>query len=119
MSPSSAALLSIVLRVPLACFFLWLSYRNLSGDPAMAADFQRWGYSENFRMAVGVAQALGGVALVPPQTCFAGAVLLCGVLLGAIYTHARFDPLVTAATPAVFLLAIAGLAALHRPEGWF
>ena len=119
MSSGSPWALSIVLRVSLALFFLWLSYKNLSGDRQMAADFQRWEYSEGFRRAVGVAQALGGAALLLPQTCFAGALLLCGILAGAIYTHARFDPVFTALTPAAFLLPVAALAVLHRPQGWF
>ncbi len=119
MSFGSASALSIALRVPLALFFLWLSYKNLSGDAQMAADFQRWEYSERFRVLVGVAQALGGAALLLPQSCFAGALLLCGILVGAIYTHARFDPLFTAITPAAFLVAVAALAMIHRPQGWF
>jgi hypothetical protein len=112
------SLVSLLLRIPLAAFFLWLAYKNLGGDAKVVADFHRWGYSPPFLMAVGVAQGIGGLSLLLPQTCFAGAMLLCGVLLGAIYTHVRFDPLVTALTPAAFLVAVAAVAALHRPQGW-
>jgi putative oxidoreductase len=113
------AVASLGLRLPLAAFFLWLAYKSLSADPKLLADFQRWGYGGGFLRAVGAAQALGGLALLLPQTAFAGALLLGGVLLGAIYTHARFDPLATALTPAAFLAAITAIALLHRPHGWF
>src|SRR5689334_14753748 len=105
MSSSSAPeLLSMGLRIPLAFFFLWFSYRNLSGDAETAADFQRWKYSEKLRVIVGVAQALGAAALLLPQTCFAGSLLLSGVLVGAIYTHVRFDPIFMTMMPASFLI---------------
>jgi hypothetical protein len=110
---------SLGLRIPLAAFFLWLAYKSLSGDPQLLADFQRWGYTSGFLRAVGTAQALGGLALLAPQTCLAGSLLLCGVLLGAIYTHLRFDPLPSALTPVAFLIAVASIAWIHRPHGAF
>jgi hypothetical protein len=112
-----SSIVSLVLRVPLAAFFLWLAYRGLSGDAQTVADFQRWGYSARFLQAVGVAQAVGALALLVPQTCFAGSLLLGGVLLGAIWTHVRFDPLATVLTPVAFLAALAAVAVLHRPLG--
>jgi hypothetical protein len=105
-----------LLRLPLAAFFLWLAFRSLRGDAQMAADFARWGYSQGFLCTIGVAQACGGLALLAPQTSFAGSLLLGGVLLGALYTHARFDPLSSLVSPVVFLIALGLVAVAHRPQ---
>jgi len=113
---SSWSIFSFALRVPLAAFFFWLAYKSLSGDAQVAGDFERWGYSRAFLYGIGAAQAVGGLALLPPQTCFTGALLLSGVLLGAIYTHLRFDPLASALTPTLFLAALGTILIIHRPQ---
>jgi hypothetical protein len=78
-----------VLRVLVAAFFVFLAGRNLSGDAQMAADFQRWGYADWFRTATALVQMLGALALLVPATRPLGALLLLGVLFGAIATHVR------------------------------
>jgi len=101
---SSRALL--VVRVLLAAFFVFLAFKNLSGDERMAADFRRWGYADGFRIAVAVAQLVGAAALLVPALVLPGAMLLVGILLGAIVTHARFDPPGQLVAPVVCLLLL-------------
>jgi hypothetical protein len=106
----------LVLRSALAAFFVFLAWKNLSGDAQMLADWQRWGYSDGFRRATAVAQLVGAVLLIPTPTCFFGGALLTGVLLGAIATHLLHDPLPASASPLVFLLLVVGSSAWFRPD---
>jgi putative oxidoreductase len=55
---------------------------------------------------VAAAQIVGAVALLVPSLVLPGAVLLAGILAGAIVTHARFDPPAQLLAPAVCLLLL-------------
>ena len=109
----------LVLRILMALFFLFLAGKNLSGDVTMATDFQRWGYSDGFRMLTAVLQILGAVLLLWPQTIFLGAVCLTLILVGATLTHFRYDPPAAMITPLAFLLPMLIFAWVHRPVGLF
>jgi uncharacterized membrane protein YphA (DoxX/SURF4 family) len=106
-----------VLRVALAGFFLFLSWRAVSGDAQTAADFARWGYPAAFRIFTGACQAIGAIALLFPQTALIGAAVLAPVLLGAIATHLMHDPWATSLSPLLFLVLV-GVAVIGRLPGW-
>jgi len=114
--PRALVVGGVVLRVALAGFLVLLAWKNLSGDPQMVADWQRWGYPDGFRRATAVAQLLGAALLVPTATCFLGGALLTGILLGAIATHLLHDPLPASLSPLVVLLLVAGASAWFRPD---
>lgn len=105
------------LRVLLAAFFVYVAARNLNGDEAMAADFERWGYAVWFRKLTAYLQLLGAVALLipAPGAAFAGSVLLACILVGATATHLLFDPPAAALSPLVFLVLVSVLLWAHRP----
>lgn len=92
---------ALVLRALLAAFFTFLAIKNLTGDAAMAADFERWGYPSWFRTATALVQLAGGLALLIPQWVTPAALLLACVLLGAVATHLLNDPPLTALSPAI------------------
>ncbi len=104
-----------VVRVLMAAFFLFMAWRNLSGDATLAADFERWGYPDWFRVTTGVLQAVGAIALIISPVSFLGALVLAGVLLGAITTHLVNDPPATALSALVFLVVAFGLLFAYRP----
>ncbi len=114
------ALLHVLLglRILLAAFFSFLAVRNLAGDETMARDFARWGYPDWFRVATAVIQLGGAALLLPTRGAFWGALVLAAVLLGAIATHLRHDPLATAVSPVVVLALVGAVAVLHRPPLW-
>jgi hypothetical protein len=103
------------LRVALAAFFVFAATRNLSGDPRMAEDFQRWGYADWFRILVAALQMLGGVLLLGSGTAFYGAIVLGVVLVGAVGTHLLHDPLPSALAPVPFLAATLVVLVAFRP----
>jgi uncharacterized membrane protein YphA (DoxX/SURF4 family) len=106
---------ALVLRFVLCAFFVFAALKNLSGDPAMAQDFARWGYAPWFRVAVAAAQLVGAVCLLVPSLRMAGVAVLAVILVGAVGTHLMHDPPLTALTPAVFLapLALVAVVALR------
>ncbi len=102
-------------RVGLAVFFLLLAWKNLSGDPQMAADFERWGYPAWFRQATALAQVAGALLLIPTATCFVGGVGLAMILLGALATHLMHDPWAASVSPAAFLVLVTLSSVWFRP----
>lgn len=108
-------LLTLVLRILLAAFFVFMAGKNLAGDEAMAADFQRWGYGDGFRLFTAGLQLLGGVLLLLPVTTFSACVVLGVVLIGALATHVRHDPLPSLAAPLVFMALLLPVALAYRP----
>lgn len=105
----------LVLRLLLALAFLAMAGKNLAGDEAMAADFQRWGYADGFRVAVALAQVLGALLLVSAATAPFGAALLVVILGGAIWTHLRHDPPASALSAVAFLVPVLAILVLYRP----
>jgi len=82
------------------------------------AGFARWGYSDSFRMLIGVLEVAGGALLAfPPTASYAAAVLGC-ILAGAIGTlvlhnEHPFPPLVWIAVTA--LIGLVRLPRMWRP----
>jgi len=103
------------LRILLALFFVAMAARNLSGDERMAADFERWGYPGWFRIAVALAQVAGALLLVTAATAPFGAALLSVVLAGAVYTHLRHDPPLSAVSALAFLVPVVAILVIYRP----
>lgn len=48
--------------------------------------FEEWGYSVAFKTLIGVVEVVGGLALLVPRLASYAGVLICAVMLGAIYT---------------------------------
>lgn len=104
----------VVLRVLLALFFVFIAAKSLSGDAQIATDFQRFGFPDWFRVAVAVFQILGAVLLFVPGFALVGCGVLAFVLVGAIVSHVRHDPLASALSPLVFLVLVGVVALATR-----
>lgn len=109
------AIVGTSIRIGVGAFFLLMAYRNLGGDPTVAADFERWGYTDGFRRLTGWIQIVGALALLVPQTCFWGGGLLACVLVGAAITHLRHDPPASLAAPVAFLVLVGIVVVAYRP----
>ncbi len=99
-----------VLQVALAALFAFAGVNKLFGlQQEMVDNFARLGLGVWFRHLVGVLELGGAIALVIPRLCALGALLLAGVMIGAVFTHLFFLPpvavaLVPGTLAAVFLL---------------
>ena len=107
----------LLLRVALIAFFLLMAVKNLGGNEQIVSDFTRWGYPKWFRLLTAGLQLTGAAFIVSPATSFYGAVILGFIMVGAIITHVRFDPLLATLSPAVFLAVITSIGVIFRPGG--
>jgi uncharacterized membrane protein YphA (DoxX/SURF4 family) len=76
-----------VLQVAAAAMLGMAGFAKLTGAPDMIALFDAVGVGQWFRYATGALEVLGAVLLLVPALAGAGALLLAGVMLGAVATH--------------------------------
>ena len=103
-----------ILQIGAAGMFLMVGFFKLSGDPRMVGLFDAIGLGQWFRYVTGSLEVLGAVLLLVPRLSGLGALLLVGVMLGAVPTHLFVvggNPL-----PAIILLIVTGVVAWGRRE---
>ena len=101
-----------ILQIGAAGMFLMVGFFKLSGDPRMVGLFDAIGVGQWFRYVTGSLEVLGAVLLLIPRLSGLGALLLVGVMLGAVATHLFIvagGPL-----PAIILLIVTGVIAWGR-----
>jgi len=85
-------------------------------NPFWLAAFPRWGYSDGFRMLVGVLEALGGLLLALPRTVTYAAILIDVVMFGALGTlvvhHEKLFP------PIFWLILVSIVGYARRRQAW-
>ena len=101
-----------ILQIGAAGMFLMVGFLKLSGDPRMVALFEAIGLGQWFRYVTGSLEVLGAVLLLVPRLSGLGALLLMGVMLGAVPTHL----FVVGGSPlqAIILLIVTGVVAWGR-----
>jgi putative oxidoreductase len=62
---------------------------KLMGMPDHIAHFTGWGYPVWFMYLIGVAETLGGLALLYPRTATLASGVLVPVMAGAVFTHVK------------------------------
>ena len=96
-----------ILQIGAAGMFLMVGFFKLSGDPQLVGLFEGIGLGQWFRYLTGSLEVVGAVLLLVPRLSGLGALLLVGVMLGAVATHLFVvggSPL-----PAVILLIVTGV----------
>ncbi len=85
-------------------------------NPFWLAAFPRWGYSDGFRMLIGVLEMLAGVLIAFPQTASYAAVLIDVIMLGAVGTlvvhHEKLFP------PIFWLIVVSIVGFARRRRAW-
>ena len=101
-----------ILQIGAAGMFLMVGFFKLSGDPRMVGLFDAIGLGQWFRYVTGSLEVLGAVLLLIPRLSGLGALLLVGVMLGAVATHL----FVVGGSPmmAIILLIVTGVVAWGR-----
>jgi putative oxidoreductase len=101
-----------ILQIGAAGMFLMVGFFKLTGDPQMVGLFDAIGLGQWFRYVTGSLEVLGAVLLLIPRLSGLGALLLMGVMLGAVPTHL----FVVGGSPllAITLLIVTGVVAWGR-----
>ena len=104
---------SRALRILAAIAFIAAGAAKLAGAPMMVAVFDHIGLGQWFRLATGVVEIVGAIALLVPAAAAFGGLLLAVTMIFAVATHLFViggNPV-----PAIVLLAMTAMIAwLHR-----
>jgi putative oxidoreductase len=103
-----------VLQVAAAGMFLMVGFLKLSGNPQLVGLFEAIGLGQWFRYLTGSLEVLGAVLLLIPRLSGLGALMLAGVMTGAVITHLFIvggSPLM-----AIILLVVTGVIARGRRQ---
>jgi putative oxidoreductase len=76
-----------VLQVAAAGMFLMAGFLKLSGDAQLVGLFEAIGVGQWFRYLTGALEVVGAFLLLIPRTGGLGALMLAGVMVGAVVTH--------------------------------
>src|SRR4249919_2472767 len=76
-----------ILQIAAAAMFLMVGYLKLSGNEQQVSLFQAIGIGQWFRYLTGSLEVAGAILLLIPRTSGLGALLLAGVMAGAVITH--------------------------------
>ena len=114
-SGSTAKIVNVVLwllQIGAAGMFLMVGFLKLSGNPQLVGLFEAIGLGQWFRYLTGTLEVGGAILLLIPRTSGLGALILVGVMAGAVVTHLFIvggSPLM-----ALILLVITGIVAFGR-----
>ena len=103
-----------ILQIGAAGMFLMVGFLKLSGDPQLVGLFDAIGLGQWFRYLTGALEVLGALLLLIPRLSGLGALMLFGVMIGAVVTHVFIvggSPLM-----AIILLVVTGVIAWGRRQ---
>src|SRR5580765_3668400 len=116
-SSSTAKIMNVVLwvlQISAAGMFVMVGFSKLSGNAQMVGLFEAIGLGQWFRYLTGALEVAGAFLLLIPRTSGVGALMLAGVMIGAVVTHL----FVVGGSPlmAIILLVVTGVVAWGRRE---
>jgi putative oxidoreductase len=116
-SESSGKILNVVLwvlQIAAAGMFLMVGFLKLSGNPQLVGLFEAIGLGQWFRYLTGSLEVGGAILLLIPRWSGLGALMLFGVMIGAVITHL----FIVGGSPsmATILLIVTGLVAWGRRQ---
>lgn len=100
-------------------FTVLASPPKLLGDPQAVEGFAKSGFSDGFRLFIGAAEFLGGIALLIPPLAFWSACGLTIIMAGAAYTHVANDDVANIAPALVALALCVFIAVVRRRRALF
>ena len=103
-----------ILQIGAAGMSLMVGFLKLSGDPQMVGLFDAIGLGQWFRYLTGALEVLGALLLLIPRLSGLGALMLFGVMIGAVVTHV----VIVGGSPlmAIILLVVTGVVAWGRRQ---
>src|SRR5439155_17448242 len=116
-SGSTGKIISValwVLQIAAAGMFLMVGCLKLSGDAQLVGLFEAIGLGQWFRYLTGALEVAGAILLLLPRTSGLGALMLAGVMAGAVITHVFIVG--GSALMAIILLVVTGVVAWGRRQ---
>ncbi len=116
-SSSTGKIMNVVLwilQIAAAGMFLMVGFLKLSGNAQLVGLFEAIGLGQWFRYLTGTLEVAGAILLLIPRTSGLGALMLAGVMAGAVMTHLFIvggSPLM-----AIILLAVTTVVAWGRRQ---
>jgi putative oxidoreductase len=101
-----------VVRGLLALVFVGAGGAKLYGVPMMVQEFEHIGLGQWFRYLTGALELLGALLILTPSLAAFGALLLIGIMTGAIITH--LFVIGGSPVPALVLLVLSAVVAYAR-----
>ena len=101
-----------ILQIGAAAMFLMVGFLKLSGNAQLVGLFEAIGVGQWFRYLTGTLEVAGALLLLIPRLSGLGALMLFGVMVGAVVTHVFIvggNPL-----QAIILLIVTGVVAWGR-----
>ena len=116
-SSSTGKMLNVtlwVLQIGAAGMFLMVGFLKLSGNAQMVGLFEAIGVGQWFRYLTGILEVAGAILLLLRRTSGLGALMLAGVMVGAVVTHL----FIVGGSPlgAIILLVVTGVVAWGRRQ---
>jgi uncharacterized membrane protein YphA (DoxX/SURF4 family) len=103
-----------VLQIGAAGMFLMVGFLKLSGNPQLVGLFEAIGLGQWFRYLTGSLEVAGAILLLIPRTSGLAALMLFGVMVGAVITHLLIVG--GSPQPAIILLIVTGIIAWGRRQ---
>jgi putative oxidoreductase len=96
-------------KIILAVVFFAAGGAKLYGVPMMVENFEIIGLGQWFRYFTGALEVIGAILILIPALSAFGAVLLCGIMVGATLAHSIVLP--GPVVPAIVLFILSGIVA--------
>lgn len=103
-----------VLQIGTAGMFVMVGFLKLSGNPQLVGLFEAIGLGQWFRYLTGSLEVAGAIMLLIPRLSGLGALMLAGVMIGAVITHLFIVG--GSALMAIILLVVTGVVAWGRRQ---
>lgn len=98
----------------LGLLFIASGAGKLVGPSQIVESFARWGYSDAFRLVIGMAEVMGGLLLFHKRFTAAVSVDLAVIMAGAVFTHLKTPGEMQAALFPLVLFVLLGVLAWIR-----
>ncbi|MDR6224431.1 DoxX family protein [Desmospora profundinema] len=101
--------------VVIALLFIQAGVLKLIGEQTTVEGFEQMGYPAWFRIAIGVLEITGAIALIIRASSRYGAVLLASIMVGAILSVLLKGQAGEGILPALFLCFLIWIAVVRKP----
>ena len=103
-----------IINILISLLFILASIGKLSNNEAVISMFNEWGYFDGFHLIIGFLELSLAILLLIPKTSLYSAILLFGLMIGALVTHLINDPIGEILRPLIFMTFLSIIIYLQR-----